>query len=113
LIGFSQGACLASEFAATYPQRYGAVIAFTGGLPGPQGADLGHQGSLEGTPILLSSGDPDPHVPWTRVQETAAQFIKMRADVTLQRHPGRPHTITAEEISSAALILSLITNPAV
>ena len=111
LIGFSQGACLACEFAATYPQRYGAVLAFTGGLIGPQGTEFKHVGKLAGTPMLLSSGDPDPHVPWNRVEETAAQFARMGADVTLQRYPGRPHTISAEEISSAAKILSLITQP--
>src|SRR5438132_12929988 len=32
LLGFSQGACLTAEFVARHPRRYGAVIAFTGGL---------------------------------------------------------------------------------
>jgi phospholipase/carboxylesterase len=32
ICGFSQGACLSTEFAARNPARYGGVIAFTGGL---------------------------------------------------------------------------------
>ena len=108
LVGFSQGACLACEFAANHPQRYGALLAFTGGLIGPLGENLAHAGRLDGTPVLLSSGDPDPHVPWSRVQETAAQFTSMGASVTLQRHPGRPHTITPAELASAAEILSFL-----
>jgi phospholipase/carboxylesterase len=108
LIGFSQGACLACEFAATYPQRYGAVLAFTGGLLGPLGTDLEHPGKLDGTPVLLSSGDPDPHVPWTRVQETAEQFTRMGAYVKLERYAGRPHTVLPAELASGAKTLSLM-----
>ena len=32
--GFSQGACLASEFAARNPTRYGGLLVFSGGLIG-------------------------------------------------------------------------------
>ena len=60
--GFSQGACLSTEFVATHPARYGGLIAFTGGLIGPPDADLHHAGDLAGMPALFSSGDPDPHV---------------------------------------------------
>ena len=37
IAGFSQGACLALEFVARTPARYGAAIAFSGGLIGPAG----------------------------------------------------------------------------
>jgi phospholipase/carboxylesterase len=99
--GFSQGACLSSEFVARNPARYGGVIAFTGGLIGPPDADLHHQGDLAGMPALFSSGDPDPHVPWSRVLESAEQFTTMGAAVTTQRYPGRPHTVLPQEIKSA------------
>ncbi len=35
IVGFSQGACLATEFVARNAARYGGLIAFTGGLIGP------------------------------------------------------------------------------
>jgi phospholipase/carboxylesterase len=99
--GFSQGACLSSEFVARNPARYGGLIAFTGGLIGPPDADLHHKGDLEGMPALFSSGDPDPHVPWSRVLESAEQFTAMGAAVKTQRYPGRPHTVLPQEIKSA------------
>jgi predicted esterase len=105
IVGFSQGACLACEFIARYPQRYAALVAFTGGLIGPIGSDLHHTGSLLETPVLLSSGDPDPHVPWKRVQETAKELTAMGAIVHTQRYPGRSHTILPEELQAARSLL--------
>jgi phospholipase/carboxylesterase len=99
--GFSQGACLSSEFVARNPARYGGLIAFTGGLIGPPDADLHHDGDLAGMPALFSSGDPDPHVPWSRVLESAEQYTAMGAVVKTQRYPGRPHTVLPQEIKSA------------
>lgn len=105
IAGFSQGACLATEFEASNPARYAGLIAFTGGLIGPPDADLHHQGSLAGTPALFLSGDPDPHVPWQRVQASAAELERMGAVITARRYPGRPHTITAEEIELARTLI--------
>jgi phospholipase/carboxylesterase len=101
LCGFSQGACLATEFVARRPRRYGALLAFTGGLIGPPGSDLRHPGNLDGVSALFSSGDPDPHVPWTRVEESARELRGMGADVQIQRYPGRPHTIVPQEVTAA------------
>ena len=99
--GFSQGACLSTEFIARNPARYGGLVAFTGGLIGPAGADLHHAGNLAGMPALFSSGDPDPHVPWSRVLESAKQFTAMGAEVKTHRYPGRPHTVLPQEMESA------------
>jgi predicted esterase len=106
IAGFSQGACLATEFVASHPARYGGLIAFTGGLIGPPGSlQSSPAGELAGTPALLSSGDPDPHVPWTRVEESAAILSAMGATVTTKRYPGRPHTVTQEELELARILL--------
>ncbi len=101
LCGFSQGACLSTEFIARHPARYGGLVAFTGGLIGPADADLHHAGDLAGMPALFSSGDPDPHVPWIRVLASAKQFTAMGAEVKTQRYPGRPHTVLPQEIKAA------------
>lgn len=105
IAGFSQGACLACEFVARHPARYAALVAFTGGLIGPLGANLHHEGSLDGTPVLLSSGDSDPHVPWTRVEETAEQFTAMGAAAILKKFLNHPHTIIPEEMAQARTLL--------
>jgi phospholipase/carboxylesterase len=96
--GFSQGACLGTEFVARHPQRYAGFFALTGGLIGPPGADLTHDGDLAGTPAFFGSGDPDPHVPWQRVQQSATIFAGMGADVTSRRYANRPHTVSRDEI---------------
>ena len=106
--GFSQGACLATESIARCPAHYGALIAFTGGLVGPSDSELQHEGSLAGTRALLSSGDPDPHVPWSRVEASARELERMGARVELMRHTGRPHTIVDKELEVArTMIFSL------
>jgi len=99
--GFSQGACLATEFVATYAARYAGMIAWTGGLIGPPGSNLSHAGDLAGTPVFQSSGDPDPHVPWLRVEESGRVLTAMRARVTSRRYPGKPHSVSAEEVELA------------
>lgn len=105
IVGFSQGACLAAEFVARHPARYGGLLSFTGGLIGAEDADVQHEGQLAGTPILLSSSDPDPHVPFQRVADTAQVFEQMGGHVVLLRHRGRPHTIVPEEIDAARTLL--------
>ena len=107
LCGFSQGACLATEFVARHPQRYAGLLAFTGGLIGPLEEPISLTGDLAGTPVLLSSGDPDPHVPWKRVQQSGELLTSIGGHVTLQRFPGRRHTILPEEIEQGKKLLSI------
>jgi phospholipase/carboxylesterase len=104
--GFSQGACLSTEFVATHPARYAGLIAWTGGLIGPLGSDVSHTGELGGTPALLLSGDPDPHVPWSRVEESARVLRDMGAEVTTKRYPGKPHSVSADEVGLARALVA-------
>ncbi len=104
-LGFSQGACLALEYAARNPRRYAAVIGLSGGLIGPPGSPMDHTGSLEGTPVFLGWGDPDPHVPFERVEESSTVLSKMGAAVTLRRYPGMGHSINEDEVSACRELL--------
>ncbi len=106
IAGFSQGACLTTEFVGRNPLRYGAALAFTGGLIGPLNEPIALSGDLAGTPVLLSSGDPDPHVPWSRVEQSAELLRGIGAEVTLRRYPGRAHTVTADEVAVARRMLA-------
>jgi len=105
IAGFSQGACLASEFVASNPARYAGMIAFTGGLIGPLGSDLHHEGDLKGTPALFLCGDPDPHIPFERVEESVAELTRMGAEAQLQRYPGKLHNVSADELERARILL--------
>lgn len=100
-LGFSQGACLTLEYVTRNAQRYGGVIAFTGGLIGESLNTANYSGSFEGTPILLTTGDPDPHVPLTRVEESLVILKEMGADLSSMVFNGRQHTILTEELESA------------
>lgn len=101
LLGFSQGACLAAEFAARHARRYGGLIGFSGGLIGPGGTPRDYPGALTGTPVFLGCSDPDPHIPRERVEETAAVLKKMGGEVTLRLYPHMGHTINSDEIEFA------------
>jgi predicted esterase len=111
LCGFSQGACLATEFVATHPAPYAGLIAFTGGLIGPPGTPFAFTGDLARMPALLLAGDPDPHVPYSRVEESAATLTRLNAAVTLHRYPNRPHTVSREEIALATRLIDQAFTP--
>jgi phospholipase/carboxylesterase len=98
LLGFSQGACLTLESAARKAQRYGGLIAFTGGLIGDVIDRKNYSGDFAGTPVFIASGDPDPHIPVSRVRESTAILTEMGANVTEKIFPGIPHTVIQEEV---------------
>jgi len=98
LLGFSQGACLALEYAARNAQRYGAVFGLSGGLIGPPGTQWDFPGSLQGTPVFLGCSEGDFHIPQERVIESAEKLKALGAEVTLKLYPDLGHTINQEEI---------------
>jgi len=112
ILGFSQGACLTSEYVARHPRRYGAVMALTGGLIGPAGTPRDYPGSLDGTPVFLGTSDPDPHVPFARVQETRDVMAQMGANVEVRRYPGMPHTVNEEEVAICRRMLEAVLDTA-
>jgi predicted esterase len=105
LIGYSQGACLISEYAFRNPGRWGALIAFTGGLIGPEGTVWEMKGDFHGTPMLLSNGDADPWVPMNRWKKTVEVMRAMNGAVDARLYPGRGHLVCDDEIVAARQIL--------
>lgn len=111
VLGFSQGACLALEFAARNPRRYGAVIGFSGGLIGPPGTSWPLEGSLEGTPVFLGCSDRDPHIPLARFEESAHVFSRLGALVDHRVYPGMGHTFVADEMRAAEALIAGMLSP--
>jgi predicted esterase len=111
LVGFSQGACLSTEFVARNARRYGFVAALTGGLIGPPGTPRDYIGSLAGTPVFLGSSDIDPHVPLERVHETAAVLRGLGAEVDERIYPGMGHTVNEDEIAAVKALLAALVAP--
>jgi phospholipase/carboxylesterase len=103
LLGFSQGACLALEFAARHARRYGGVVGLSGALIGPDDAPRDYPGSLAGTPVLLGCSDADPYVSAGLVRRAARSFdgwgarstsvstrtLAMRSTMTRSTRSGR------------------------
>lgn len=112
LLGFSQGACLALEFAARNARRYGGVVGLSGGLIGPAGTPRTYHGSLTGTPVFLGCSDVDAHIPLARVHESSEVLRKLGGDVTEKIYPAMAHTIIQDEIDHVEAILRTIGAPA-
>jgi len=53
LAGFSQGACLASEYVIRNPRRYGGLIVLSGGWIGPQETKRKATGNLDRMPVFI------------------------------------------------------------
>ncbi len=108
LAGFSQGACLMSEFAVRHAARYGGVLAFSGGLIGPPGTTWPYEGDFAGTPVFLGCSDVDPHIPKERVEESADVFARLGAAVETRLYPGMGHLINDDEIAVARSIVEAV-----
>jgi predicted esterase len=109
LLGFSQGACLALEYAARHPRRYGGLIGLSGGLIGPPGTSWEGTGSLDGTPVFLGCGDPDPHIPHERFLETEKTLKALGAEVTASLYPGLGHTVNRVELQQVRRMMESLT----
>lgn len=99
ILGFSQGGCLALEFSARNPRRYGGVIALSAGLIGDGIAPDSYSGSLGGTQVFIGCSDVDPFIPIGRVEESAAVMRALGGDVIERIYPGAGHTILADEVA--------------
>ena len=108
LLGFSQGACLMLEFAARHSRRYGGLVAFSGGLIGPDGVRRDYPGSFQGTPAFIGCSDVDPHIRKERVIEAGEVLKRMGANVTVRLYPNMAHTVNADEIHSAAQVVEAV-----
>ena len=98
-LGFSQWACLATEYATRNAQRYGGVVAFTGGLIGKEINRNNYSGDFEQTPVFFGTSNPDFHVPVERVYASANIAREMNASVTEKVYENRGHTISEDEIN--------------
>lgn len=100
--GFSQGACLASEYAASNPDKVGGVIAFSGGLIGEEIREF--EGEMDAK-VFLGCAENDPHIPKSRVDETEQVFKGLNADVEKYIFEGSHHSINDYEIQKASEII--------
>jgi phospholipase/carboxylesterase len=107
IVGFSQGACVALEYALRHPGRCGTLIVLTGALMGPPGTNWQPRvgASFAGLRVLITGSDADDWIPVEATQETARVLVALGADVTLRVYRGRPHIVNDEEVAEVRAIL--------
>jgi predicted esterase len=105
LLGFSQGACLASEYVARHARRYGGLAVLSGGLIGPDGTPRNYPGALDGTPVFLGCSDVDGHIPAARVRESAEVLRRLGGEVDMRLYPGMGHLVNEDEIEAVRAML--------
>lgn len=105
LLGFSQGACLASEFVARHPAKYGGLVALSGGLIGDRVLGENYSGNLEQTSVFLGCSNIDPHIPKERVDESEEILTGLNGNVTKKIYKGMGHTVNEDEINEVKKII--------
>jgi phospholipase/carboxylesterase len=107
-VGFSQGACLVTEYVARSRHQFGGLVAMTGGLIGPLDQALTTPRAVQGLPTFFGDSDVDPFVPLDRVRATARAFDAAGAEVGEAVYPGAVHEIVADEVEQCGQILDLV-----
>ena len=104
LAGFSQGACLALEYALRRPKRLRGLVAFTGCRVG---GELRAEAAafLDGLPAYLSCGDADPWIPLDAFFEAAQDVARAGAALRVEIFPGRVHEVLDAEIAALDAML--------
>ena len=103
--GFSQGACLASEYVARNARKYADLFVFSGALIGPKGTPRNYPGYFDGMPVFIGGSDVDSWVAHDLLNDTASVFKKMGANVDFRIYPGMGHTVNQDEIDAVRALL--------
>lgn len=107
IVGFSQGACIAVEYALRHPGCCGAIVVFSGCLMGPSDTDWHptEAPTLRGLRVFLTGSDMDEWIPEQRTRQTAEVLRYLGADVELHVYPSRPHIVSNLELAEARTFL--------
>ncbi len=114
IAGFSQGACLALEYAARRGGGFAGIFACSGGLVGTADAGgpplpalyghadklFGYGSDLTGLPVRISNHEEDPHIPMARVRRSAEVLSALGADVTIETEPGSHHGVLQGDVTA-------------
>ena len=113
VVGFSQGACLALEYAARSGSGLLGAFGLSGGLVGtgdaggPSDALYGFAGKsfdydtdLAGLPVWISVHDRDPHIPLKRVEDSRDVLAQRGAEIRTKVYPGAGHGVMADDMSA-------------
>ena len=108
IVGFSQGACIAVEYALRHPGCCAAIVVFSGCLMGPPGTDWrpAEGKTLRGLRVFLTGSDMDEWIPEERTRQTAQVLASLGAQVDIHIYPSRPHIVSNLELAEARSFLA-------
>ncbi|MCW2134396.1 alpha/beta hydrolase [Arthrobacter sp. VKM Ac-2550] len=106
LLGFSQGACLLSEYLLRNQNRYAGVVLHTGGYIGPEEHEWPEEGGLDGVPVVMASAVDDVWVPLPRIEATAVALSKAGAAVVLNTYDETEHHINDDSVARIRKLLN-------
>ncbi|WP_029475729.1 VOC family protein [Deinococcus frigens] len=98
--GFSQGACLALEYASRSAVKLGGVVALSGAL-----ITLDRDADLDGLPIFMGVAPDDAHIPLDRFEASADLLRSRGAALDARVFPGLGHAVNAEELDAMRALM--------
>jgi predicted esterase len=102
--GFSQGACIALEYAATFGRWEGAAFALTGCRVGqPDGTAV--SADLGGFPLYMSTGSADPFIHLRDFCQTLRALTASGARVRADIFPRSDHVMSPAEVATVDALL--------
>ena len=108
VLGFSQGACLLSEYLLQDRPRLAGAVLHTGGYLGPSERDweVAPDPGLAGLSVELLTAQDDDWVPLHRVEATALAFRSLGASVELTSYDDPEHHVNDDSIRRIRRYLS-------
>jgi phospholipase/carboxylesterase len=100
LLGFSQGACLALEYASKH--EVSGVVAFSGGFIG---AESDFPREFKTRRVVLCCSKNDPFIPFERAVKSAEICKNFGAVVMTHFYDGSSHTISKDDIELAKSLI--------
>jgi phospholipase/carboxylesterase len=95
--GFSQGACLAVEYAMRHGPWHGALASLTGCRVGTPACERPFA-DLDRLQVYLTGSDKDPWIPVDAFANATAALARARAQLHCEVIPDRAHEVSAAEI---------------
>jgi phospholipase/carboxylesterase len=110
-LGFSQGACLVTEYVARSNTRFAGLICFTGGLIGPSFESLTRPREVTNMPVFVTVSDHDEWIPLGRAEETSRIFQQAGADLEFVITADTAHEIVDDASDEARDLLDELSPP--
>ncbi len=97
--GFSQGACLALEYAMRHGPWHGAMVNFTGCRVGTPACDRPFA-DLDRLQVYLTGSDRDPWIPADATASAVEALSRARARLRCDIMPDRGHEVCEHELAT-------------